>query len=125
MTFKSRLLDEVLGHPDPDLARPRPRCAVGRCIRTARPMSCPNIPAGARCSTARRCGRSRWRFWRGDGRLIDLEMHAGPVRNETGEIVAAVAVALDVTERRLAEARQAFLFQLQDALRALPSRGRS
>ena len=45
-------------------------------------------------------------FLRPDGRLINLEMHAGPVHSDTGEIVAAVAVAMDVTERRLAEARQ-------------------
>jgi PAS domain S-box-containing protein len=58
-------------------------------------------------------------FVRGDGRLIELEMYAGPVHDENGEIVAAVAVAMDVTERRLAEARQTFLFELQDSLRAL------
>jgi PAS domain S-box-containing protein len=58
-------------------------------------------------------------YSRGDGRLIDLEMHAGPVRGETGEVIAAVAVALDVTERHITEARQAFLFQLQDSLRTL------
>lgn len=55
-----------------------------------------------------------------DGRPYELmEMHAGPVHNDAGEMVAAVAVAMDVTERDVAEARQAFLFRLQDSLRAL------
>jgi PAS domain S-box-containing protein len=58
-------------------------------------------------------------YRRGDGRLIDLEMYAGPVHGANGEVVAAVAVAIDVTERRRTEARQAFLYRLQDCLRAL------
>jgi PAS domain S-box-containing protein len=85
MTFKSELLDEVLGPTD--LAMVKPTGAMA--------------------------------YRRGDGRLIDLEMHAGPVRNQAGDIIAAVAVALDVTDRRRAEARTAFLLNLQDSLRCL------
>ncbi len=40
-----------------------------------------------------------------DGRIVDLEVHAGPVRNADGAIVAAVGMAFDVTQRLEAERR--------------------
>ena len=43
-------------------------------------------------------------YRRGDGLRIDLEMYAGPVRDDSGTVVAAVAAALDVTDRCQAEA---------------------
>jgi PAS domain S-box-containing protein len=50
MTFKSRLLDEVLGHPDPDLEAAKAGLRGWALHRD-----------GARFTTARRSGRSRWR----------------------------------------------------------------
>jgi PAS domain S-box-containing protein len=119
MTFKSRLLDEVLGHPDPDLEAAKAGLRGWALHRDGTPYELSEYPSRRALYNGETIRAEPMAFRRGDGRLIDLEMHAGPVRNEAGEIVAAVAVAMDVTERRLAEARQAFLFQLQDALRAL------
>ncbi len=45
------------------------------------------------------------RYRRPDGRILDLDVHAGPVRNADGKVVAAVGMAFDVTERREAERR--------------------
>jgi PAS domain S-box-containing protein len=45
------------------------------------------------------------RYLRPDGAIIDLEVHAGPVRAPDGRIVAAIGMALDVTERTAAERR--------------------
>jgi PAS domain S-box-containing protein len=119
MTFKSQLLDEVLGHPDVDLekAKATMRGWAEHADGSAYDLS--EYPSRRALFNGETVRAEPMRFRRGDGRLIDLEMHAGPVRNDAGEIVAAVAVALDVTERRLAEARQAVLFSIQDALRAL------
>ena len=39
-------------------------------------------------------------FRRLDGRLIDIEVSAGPVRNAEGDIIAAVIATFDVSERR-------------------------
>ncbi len=119
MTFKSRLLDDELGHPDPDLAEAKATLRGWAVHPDGSPYDVSEYPSRRALFGGETVRAEPMAFWRGDGRLIDLEMHAGPVRNETGEIVAAVAVAMDVTERRLTEARQTFLFHLQDSLRAL------
>jgi PAS domain S-box-containing protein len=35
-----------------------------------------------------------------DGRIVNLEIYAGPIRDKTGRIVAAIAIVYDVTERK-------------------------
>jgi PAS domain S-box-containing protein len=119
MTFKSRLLDEVLGNPDTDLDRAKATMLGWAVHRDGSPYDLSEYPSRRALWKGETIRAEPMGFRRGDGRLIDLEMHAGPVHNASGEIVAAVAVAMDVTERRLAESRQAFLFELQDSLRAL------
>ncbi len=119
MTFKSRLLDEVLGNPETDLAKARATLKGWAVHKDGTPYDLSEYPSRRALFQGETVRAEPMEFRRGDGRLIDLELHAGPVRNGSGEIVAAVAVAMDVTERRLAEARQAFLFRLQDRLRAL------
>jgi PAS domain S-box-containing protein len=119
VTFKSRLLDEVLGSPDGDLARAKATLRGWAVHKDGSPYDLSEYPSRRALFKGETVRAEPMIFWRGDGQLIDLEMHAGPVRSETGEIIAAVAVALDVTERRLAEARQTFLLQLQDSLRGL------
>jgi PAS domain S-box-containing protein len=119
VAFRSRLLDDVLGHPDIDLARAKATLRGWAVHEDGSPYDLSEYPSRRALFKGETIRAEPMTFWRGDGRLIDLEMYAGPIRSETGEIVAAVAVAMDVTERRLTEARQAFLFQLQDSLRAL------
>jgi len=119
MTFKSRILDDVLGNPDTDLASARDRLRGWAVHKDGTPYELSEYPSRRALFSGETVHAEPMVFSRGDGRLIDLEMHAGPVHSDSGEIIAAVAVAMDVTERRLAEARQAFLFTLQDALRAL------
>jgi PAS domain S-box-containing protein len=119
MTFKSRLLDEVLGYPDTDLDAAKAALRGWAVHKDGSPYGLSDYPSRRALFHGETVRSEPMAFIRGDGQLIDLEMHAGPVRSETGEIVAAVGVAMDVTERRLAEARQDFLFRLQDALRAL------
>jgi PAS domain S-box-containing protein len=119
VSFKSHLVDDVLGHPDPDLAKAKTTLLGWAVHDDGSPYELTEYPSRRALFQGETVRAEPMVYRRGDGRLIDLEMHAGPVQGETGEIVAAVAVAMDVTERRLAEARQAFLFNLQDSLRAL------
>jgi PAS domain S-box-containing protein len=119
VTFESRLLDDVLGHPEQDLAKAKATLRGWAVHADGSPYELLEYPSRRALFTGETVRAEPMLFRRGDGRLIDLEMHAGPVRNEAGEIVAAVAVAMDVTDRRLAEKRQRFLFELQDNLRAL------
>jgi PAS domain S-box-containing protein len=113
------LVDEVLGNPDADLARAKETLRGWAVHQDGSPYELNEYPSRRALFQGETVRAEPMVYRRGDGRLIDLEMHAGPVYGETGEIIAAVAVAMDVTERRLAEARQAFLFNLQDSLRAL------
>ncbi len=119
MTFKSKLLDDVLGEPDTDLARAKAMLRGWAVHKDGSPYELREYPSRRALYHGETVRAEPMAFRRGDGKLIDLEMHAGPVRNESGAIVAAVAVAMDVTERRLADARQEFLFRLQDSLRGL------
>jgi PAS domain S-box-containing protein len=119
LTFKSRLLDEVLGLPESDMEAAKATLRGWALHKDGSPYDLSEYPSRRALFQGETVQAEPMIFSRGDGRLIDLEMYAGPVHGETGEIVAAVAVAIDVTERRVGEARQAFLFRLQDALRAL------
>ncbi len=119
VAFKSRLVDDMLGHPDDDLVRAKATLRGWALHADDTPYDLSEYPSRRALFRGETVRAEPMRYRRGDGRVIDLEMHAGPVRDETGSIVAAVAVALDVTERNQAEARQRFLFQLQDSLRSL------
>jgi PAS domain S-box-containing protein len=50
-------------------------------------------------------GGDYMRYRRPDGSVVDLEVHAGPVRGPDGTIVAAVGMAFDVTQRMAADRR--------------------
>jgi PAS domain S-box-containing protein len=59
------------------------------------------------------------RVFRPDGSVIWVVARGRLVRDEAGNSVRFIGVSVDITERRQAEARQAFLLQLQDILRGL------
>ncbi len=119
VAFKSRLVDELLGSPDPDPTRAKATLRGWAVHKDGSPYDLSEYPSRRALFHGETVKAETMLYHRGDGRLIDLEMHAGPVRGETGEVIAAVAVALDVTHRLVTEARQAFLFQLQESLRTL------
>jgi len=59
------------------------------------------------------------RVIRPDGSLLWVTARGRLVRDDMGRPVRFIGAAVDITERRLAEARQAFLLDLQDSLRGL------
>lgn len=105
VSFQSQLVEDLLGHPDYDLDAARTSLRGWAIHEDGRPYELMEYPSRRALFFGETVQAEKMKYRRGDGRLIDLEMHAGPVRNETGKIVAAVAVALDVTERQLADSR--------------------
>ena len=119
VTFQSRLLQEVLGHLCSDQTLAKASLRGWAVHADGSPYDLMEYPSRRALFRGETVQAEPMLFRRPDGRMINLEMYAGPIHGDSGEIVAAVAVAMDVTERRQAEARQAFLFRLQDLLRAL------
>jgi len=119
VAFKSRYVDELLGEPDIDLTTGETPLRGWAVHEDGSPYSLLEYPSRRALFHGETARAEPMAYRRGDGRLINLEMHAGPVRSDNGEIIAAVAVALNVTERHVTEARQAFLLRLHDALRTL------
>jgi len=119
IAFKSRLVDELLGNPDHDLAKAKASLRGWAVHKDGSPYELWEYPSRRALYQGETVRAEPMAYRRGDGQLIQLEMHAGPVRSETGEVIAAVAVALNVTERHATEARQAFLFRLHESLRNL------
>jgi PAS domain S-box-containing protein len=102
MAFKSRLVDDVLGHPDTDLSRARASMQSWAMHPDGTAYALEEYPSRRALFKGETVHAEPMIYLRGDGRGIELEMHAGPIRNDAGEIVAAVAAAFDVTERNLA-----------------------
>jgi PAS domain S-box-containing protein len=105
LTFKSRLVDEVLGHPSSDLTVAQATLQGWAVHADGSPYALPEYPSRRALYDGETVRAEPMIYARGDGRMINLEMYAGPVRDAAGEIVAAVAVALDVTERKHAAER--------------------
>jgi PAS domain S-box-containing protein len=122
-TFKSRMSEEVLGELGPDMAAAKATLRGWAVHADGSPYDIREYPSRRALTSGEVVRAEPMAFVRPDGRVIDLEVDAGPIRGETGEIVAAFGVVTDVTERRKAEARQDFLFRLQDALRHVSKPG--
>ncbi len=119
ISFRSRQLDEVLGEVHAEREVARTQLEGWALHQDGRSYEITDYPSRRALFFGETVRAEPLLFRRGDGRLIELEMHAAPVRNAAGEITASVAVALDVTSRRRAETRSAFSLALQDALRAV------
>jgi PAS domain S-box-containing protein len=112
VAFKSHLVDELLGHADIDPANATLR---GWAVhQDGSPYELWEYPSRRALFHGETVRAEPMTYRRGDGQIIHLEMHAGPVRNESGEVIAAVAVAMNVTERHVTEAR---LRQSEERLR--------
>jgi PAS domain S-box-containing protein len=104
-TFRSRLVDEVLREPDVDMAT-RMATRTGWAVHEdGRPYELTDYPSRRALFSGESVRAEPMAFVRGDGQLVELEVHAGPIHGEGGDIIAAVSVAMDVTERRQAEAK--------------------
>jgi PAS domain S-box-containing protein len=116
-TFKSRQSERVLGELGPDMDAAKAARRGWAVHEDGSAYDLAEYPSRRALVTGETVRAEPMIFIRPDGTVIDLEVDAGPILSEAGEILAAVGVVVDVTERRRAEARQDFLFRLQDALR--------
>jgi PAS domain S-box-containing protein len=116
-TFKSRMSEDVLGELGPDMDAAKVALRGWAVHEDGSPYDLTEYPSRRALASGETVRAEPMVFVRPDGRVIHLEVDAGPIRDATGEIVAAFGIVADVTERRRAEARQDFLFRLQDALR--------
>ena len=105
VTFKSTMVDEVLGHPNPDLKAARTGLQGWAVHADGSAYDLSEYPSRRALFQGETVQAEPMTYSRGDGRLIDLEVYAGPVRNAAGDVVAAVVASLDVTQRKHAAER--------------------
>jgi PAS domain S-box-containing protein len=105
LAFTSRMVDEVLGNPNHDLAAARANLQGWAVHPDGTPYEIDEYPSRRALFNGETLQGAPMTYRCGDGRMIDLEVYAGPVRNEAGEIVAAITAALDVTDRKDAAAK--------------------
>jgi PAS domain S-box-containing protein len=79
--------------------------AYGGVHDDGRPYAADDYPIVRALKTGAVIRAERLRYVRPDRTEVELEVYAGPVRGETGDIVASVGMAFDVTERLAAERR--------------------
>jgi PAS domain S-box-containing protein len=100
LLLNSRQSREILGHaPLGDIAN------YGGVHADGRSFAPDDYPIFHALRTGAVVGGVQMRYRRPDGRVIDLDVHAGPVHGPDGKIVAAVGMAFDVTQRMAAERR--------------------
>jgi two-component sensor histidine kinase/PAS domain-containing protein len=105
LILRSAQSDTVLGQPERAVASSCDLRAYGGIHPDGSPFAADEYPIVRALKTGEPVSGERFRYQRADGRLVDLEVHAGPVRGAKGEIVAAVGMAFDVTRRADAERR--------------------
>ncbi len=105
LAFTSKMVDEVLGNPNHDMAEARANLQGWAMHPDGTPYDIDDYPSRRALFNGETLQGEPMTYRCGDGRVIELEVYAGPVRNEAGEIVAAIAAALDVTERKDAAAK--------------------
>jgi PAS domain S-box-containing protein len=105
MTFKSNLIDDVLGQPSEDLEVARQMLRGWAIHPDGRPYDLADYPSRRALVDGATIQAEPMIYRRGDGRLVDLEVYAGPIRDRSGSIMAAAVAAFDVTERKRADER--------------------
>jgi PAS domain S-box-containing protein len=105
LAFTSKMVDEVLGNPNHDMAQARANMQGWAVHPDGTPYELHEYPSRRALFDGETLRGEPMMYRCGDGRMIELEVYAGPVRSETGEVVAAIAAALDVTDRKDAAAK--------------------
>ena len=99
--------DEAIGRPITFLVPPGLEGEVRRILEL--------IHAGEQVDQVETSRRSK------DGRILDVSLTVSPVRDTAGRIVGALAIARDITDRKVAEAKLAHQ-ATHDELTGLPNR---
>jgi PAS domain S-box-containing protein len=107
LLLRSSRSDAVLDHGERPLPSSEGLAEYGGLHPDGRAYRADEYPIVRALKTGEVVGGERLPYRRRDGRVADLEVFAGPVRDPGGEIVAAVGMAFDVSARAEAERRLA------------------
>ena len=105
LLLRSSHSDTVLAHPERELGHSSDLGAYGGVHPDGRPFAADDYPIVRALKSGEVVRGEHVRYRRSDGRLADLEVHAGPIRGRNGGIVAAVGMAFDISQRIVAEQR--------------------
>ncbi len=105
LLMRSAQSDAVLGHPAGQVRKCDDLDAYGGVHDDGSPFAAGEYPIVRALQTGEIVHGETLAYRHPDGRTVDLEVHAGPVRDPDGAIVAAVGMAFDITERVAAERR--------------------
>jgi two-component sensor histidine kinase/PAS domain-containing protein len=103
LVLSSTHSDAVLGRPPGKFTSYRDLEPYGGLHGDGRPYRAEEYPISRALISGEIVQGEKLRYRRPDGVVVDLEVHAGPVRGQQGQIIAAVGMAFDVTERAAAE----------------------
>jgi two-component sensor histidine kinase/PAS domain-containing protein len=101
--MRSDQSDQVIGDPTVPMDHWRELDTYGGVHPDGRKFAAEEYPIVRALRTGEVVSGERFPYRRPDGVLVDLEVHAGPVRDGAGRVVAAVGMAFDVTDRVRAE----------------------
>jgi PAS domain S-box-containing protein len=105
LLMRSAQSDAVLGHPEGQVRKCDDLDSYCGVHEDGRPFAAGEYPIVRALKTGEIVHGEKLAYRHPDGRMVDLEVHAGPVRDAEGAIVAAVGMAFDITERVAAEQR--------------------
>ncbi len=105
LLMRSSQSESVLGHLERRVEVSDDIAAYGGIHADGRPFAPNDYPIVRAVKTGEVVSGERIRYRKPGGETVDLEVHAGPIRDPFGKIVAAVGMAFDVTERTRSEQR--------------------
>jgi PAS domain S-box-containing protein len=105
LMMRSAQSDMVLGHRAREVACSSDLESYGGIHQDGTSLTADEYPIVRALKTGEVVSAEQILYRRPDGRVVDLEVHAGPVRGPQGRIIAAVGMAFDVSERVEAERR--------------------
>jgi PAS domain S-box-containing protein len=122
LLLRSAQSEKVLGHVQGKLERSEDLVTYGALHDDGRAFEAADYPIVRALKAGEIVAGERFRYRQPTGPIVDLEVHAGPVRDRRGRIVAAVGMAFDVSERVKSERR---LRQSEAEQRAMAQRLRA
>jgi two-component sensor histidine kinase/PAS domain-containing protein len=105
LLLRSTQSDSVLGQGERRMTRSGDIAAYGGLRPDGTRLEADDYPIVRALKTGEVVRGEELRYRRPDGSVVDLEVHAGAVRDAQGTIVAAVGMAFDVSQRLEAERR--------------------
>jgi|GEM_PF-749522 len=105
LLMRSAQSEAVLGQMERRLATSDELASYGGIHADGRAYEADDYPIVRALKTGEIVNGERIKYRRPSGKIVDLEVHAGPVRGPDGRIVASVGMAFDISDQMDAERR--------------------